>query len=267
MTTQELVTLAGQVIELSRKTGRFQLDEMAHFKRDSIEYKGLHDLVSYVDRESETALVNGLSQLLPAAGFLTEEGMVSQEAKPWRWIIDPLDGTTNFIHGLPFFAISIALVYDDVLQLGVVYEVSRGECFWAVKGHGAYLHQQKLQVSSVPLLNESLLATGFPYYNFDKMPAYLAVLRECMQGSQGMRRLGSAALDLAYVAAGRFDAYFEYNLKPWDVAAGALLVQEAGGVVTDFSGGNKYLYGHEIAASNPSIYPELMAILSRQFNS
>lgn len=265
MTSPNLQQLVTDVTELCRKVGKFQLNELAGFGRDRIEYKGLHDLVSYVDRESEQALVAGLEVLFPDAGFLTEEGTVSQEAKPWRWIIDPLDGTTNFIHGLPFFAISIALVYGDELQLGIVYEVSRGECFTAIKGEGAYLNGQPIHVSKVPNMNESLLATGFPFYNFDKMPAYLEVLRQCMQGSQGMRRLGSAALDLAYVAAGRFEAYFEYNLKPWDVAAGALLVQEAGGIVTDFHGGNKYLYGLEILAGNPPVYTELLAILRKQF--
>ncbi len=265
MTPATLLELTHQVIELSKKTGRFQLDELQHFGRERIEYKGLHDLVSYVDRESEKSLVAGLGELLPEAGFLTEEGTVVQEEKDWRWIIDPLDGTTNFIHGLPFFAISIALVKGDVLQMGVVYEVSRGECFWAVKGQGAFLNDLPIRVSKVPNMNESLLATGFPYYNFDKMPAYLEVLRQCMQGSQGMRRLGSAALDLAFVAAGRFEAYFEYNLKPWDVAAGALLVQEAGGVVTDFNGGDKYLHGLEILAGNPPVYAELAAILRKQF--
>lgn len=265
MTTTELQQLSTAVAELCRKVGQFQLNELQAFGRERIEYKGLHDLVSYVDRESEQALVAALEVLLPEAGFLTEEGTVVQEDKAWRWIIDPLDGTTNFIHGLPFFSISIALIHGDTLQMGVVYEVSRGECFTAVKGCGAFLNDKPIHVSKVPTMHESLLATGFPYYNFDKMPAYLEVLRQCMQGSQGMRRLGSAALDLAYVAAGRFEAYFEYNLKPWDVAAGALLVQEAGGLVTDFNGGNKYLYGLEILAGTPPVYAELLDILRKQF--
>ncbi len=265
MTTVQLTQLCEQVAELCRKVGRFQLEELAHFGRERIEYKGLHDLVSYVDRESEQALVQGLSILLPEAGFLTEEGTVQSEATAWRWIVDPLDGTTNFIHGLPFFSISIALMLHDTLQLGVVYEVSRGECFTAVKGGGAFLNGAAIRVSAVPTMNESLLATGFPYYNFDKMPAYLEVLRKCMQGSQGMRRLGSAALDLAYVAAGRFEAYFEYNLKPWDVAAGALLVLEAGGCVADFHGGREYIYGHEILAGNPLVFAELEVILKEHF--
>lgn len=265
MTSVQLSLLCEQVAELCRKVGRFQLEELAHFGRERIEYKGLHDLVSYVDRESEQALVQGLRILLPEAGFLTEEGTVESQSTAWRWIIDPLDGTTNFIHGLPFFSISIALMWHDELQLGVVYEVSRGECFTAVKGGGAFLNGRAIRVSAVPTMNESLLATGFPYYNFDKMPAYLEVLRKCMQGSQGMRRLGSAALDLAYVAAGRFEAYFEYNLKPWDVAAGALLVLEAGGRVADFHGGREYIYGHEILAGNPAVFTELEHILQQHF--
>lgn len=256
--TDRWLSLLPQVVRLATDVAAFQRQELAVFKRNDIEHKGLHDLVSYVDRASEEQLVRGLQQLLPEAGFITEEGTVAQEKKSLVWIIDPLDGTTNFTHGLPFFAISIALLSGDDLVLGLVLESNREECFTAVRGGGAFLNGQPIHVSSIQSLNESLLATGFPYYAFDKMPQYLEVLGYFMKHSQGMRRIGSAALDLAYVACGRFEGYFEYNLNSYDVAAGALLVQEAGGTVSDFQGGNNFVFGREILAANPKVHAEML---------
>lgn len=256
--TDRWLSLLPEVIRLATEVAAFQRQELAVFSRSAIEHKGLHDLVSYVDRESEEQLVRGLQQLLPEAGFITEEGTVAQEKKSLVWIIDPLDGTTNFTHGLPFFAISIALLSGDDLVLGLVLESNREECFTAVRGGGAFLNGQPIHVSSIQSLNESLLATGFPYYAFDKMPQYLEVLGYFMKHSQGMRRIGSAALDLAYVACGRFEGYFEYNLNSYDVAAGALLVQEAGGMVSDFQGGNNFVFGREILAANPKVHAEML---------
>lgn len=256
--TDRWLSLLPQVVRLATDVAAFQRQELAVFNRNDIEHKGLHDLVSYVDRASEEQLVRGLQQLLPEAGFITEEGTVAQEKKSLVWIIDPLDGTTNFTHGLPFFAISIALLSGDDLALGLVLESNREECFTAVRGGGAFLNGQPIHVSSIQSLNESLLATGFPYYAFDKMPQYLEVLGYFMKHSQGMRRIGSAALDLAYVACGRFEGYFEYNLNSYDVAAGALLVQEAGGTVSDFQGGNNFVFGREILAANPKVHTEML---------
>lgn len=263
MTQQQLASLETQVCQLAREVAAFQRQELAVFDRSNIEHKGVHDLVSYVDRESEKQLVARLQQLLPEAGFITEEGTVAQEDKALRWIIDPLDGTTNFTHGLPFFSISIALAAGEELLLGVVYESNRDECFSAYRGGGARLNGQSIRVSDVPVLDQALLATGFPYYAFDRIENYLDVLRHFMQHTQGMRRLGSAALDLAYVACGRFEGYFEYNLNSYDVAAGALLVAEAGGQVTDFSGGNSYLFGREILAANAHIHAAMLAQVAR----
>lgn len=263
MTPQQLAALETEVCQLAREVAAFQRQELAVFDRGNIEHKGVHDLVSYVDRESEKQLVARLQQLLPEAGFITEEGTVAQEDKALRWIIDPLDGTTNFTHGLPFFSISIALAAGEELLLGVVYESNREECFSAYKDGGARLNGQTIRVSEVPVLDQALLATGFPYYAFDRIENYLTVLRYFMQHTQGMRRLGSAALDLAYVACGRFEGYFEYNLNSYDVAAGALLVAEAGGKVTDFKGGNSYLFGREILAANARIHPEMLAQVAR----
>lgn len=263
MTQQQLATLESAVCDIARQVAAFQRQELAVFDRGNIEHKGVHDLVSYVDRESEKQLVAGLQKLLPEAGFITEEGTVAQEDKALRWIIDPLDGTTNFTHGLPFFSISVALAAGEELLVGVVYEANRDECFSAHRGGGARLNGKKIQVSEVPVLDQALLATGFPYYAFDRIENYLVVLRYFMQHTQGMRRLGSAALDLAYVACGRFEGYFEYNLNSYDVAAGALLVAEAGGKVTDFNGGSSYLFGREILAANAHIHEQMFTQVSR----
>lgn len=263
MTQLPLASLETAICELARQVAVFQRQELAVFERSSIEHKGVHDLVSYVDRESEKQLVAGLQQLLPEAGFITEEGTVAQEDKALHWIIDPLDGTTNFTHGLPFFSISVALAAGDELLVGVVYESNRDECFSAHQGGGARLNGKTIRVSDVPELDQALLATGFPYYAFDRIENYLEVLRYFMQHTQGMRRLGSAALDLAYVACGRFEGYFEYNLNSYDVAAGALLVVEAGGTVTDFNGGHSYLFGREILAANSHIHGAMLAQVAR----
>jgi myo-inositol-1(or 4)-monophosphatase len=265
MSPDTLAALEQQLCDLAARVAAFQRHELATFSKAAIEHKGLHDLVSYVDRQSEEQLVQGLQALLPEAGFITEEQTVSQASKPLMWIIDPLDGTTNFTHGLPFFAISVAL-YDrdaEALLLGVVYESNRSECFSAHAGGGARLNGQPIRVSAAQSLGESLLATGFPYYAFDKMPQYLDVLGHFMKETRGMRRLGSAALDLAYVACGRFEGYFEYNLNSYDVAAGALLVLEAGGFVSDFKGGKNYLFGREIVAATGAVHAAMVVETSK----
>jgi myo-inositol-1(or 4)-monophosphatase len=214
-------------------------------------------------------LVTGLREILPAAGFLTEEGtteglVLPENPQHLRWIIDPLDGTTNFIHQLPIFAISIALMQENEVLVGVVHEVNRDECFYAWLSGGAYCNGAPIAVSPARTLGESLLATGFPYYNFDRIQAYLAILNELMRHTHGLRRMGSAAVDLAYVACGRFEGYFEYNLKPWDVAAGVLIVQEAGGKVGDFKGGRDYVFGRQLVAAN-AVYDELLAVIQQHW--
>ncbi len=225
-------------------------EERKGFQVSMIESKGLHDLVSYVDKESEKQIIEQLTKLLPESGFIAEEGTSTKKGERYNWVIDPLDGTTNFIQGVPIYAVSIGLLDYDELVLGVVYEVCLDECFYAWKGGGAYLNGDPIFVSERDDIHDALLATGFPYSNFDQLDEYLALLKWTMTEARGVRRLGSAATDLAYVACGRFDSFWEYDLKPWDVAAGSLIVKEAGGVVTDFSGGTKYLFGGEIIASN-----------------
>jgi len=239
--------------EIARLAGKFMADERKNFDDSKIETKGLHDLVSYVDKESEKQIIDQLQKLLPESGFIAEEGTSSKHGERFNWVIDPLDGTTNYIQGIPFYAVSIGLLDGDELVSGVVYEVGRDECFYAWKDGGAYLNGEPIRVSERGDIHDALLATGFPYNDFSNLDAYLEFLKWTMTKARGVRRLGSAATDLAYVACGRFDAFWEYDLKPWDVAAGALIVKEAGGTVTDYKGGNDYLFGREIVASNKLI--------------
>lgn len=236
--------------EIARKAGAFMAEERKSFDVSKIESKGLHDLVSYVDKESEKFIVEQLHYLLPESGFIAEEGTSDKRGERFNWIIDPLDGTTNFIQGVPVYSVSIGLLDGEELVMGVVYEVGRDECFYAWRNGGAFLNGEKIQVSQRADIHDALLATGFPYSDFSRMDEYMEFLKWAMTNARGVRRLGSAAVDLAYVACGRFDAFWEYDLKPWDVAAGVIIVTEAGGTVTDYKGGENYLFGREIVASN-----------------
>lgn len=258
--------LCNKVIAIARLTGNFIRKEAMAFDSNAIEYKGLNDLVSYVDKTAERQLVKNLKKILPGAGFITEEDETENTYdKSFTWIIDPLDGTTNFIHGIPTFSISIALYEEKEPVLGVVYEINRGEMFYSYKGAPAYLNNKEIRVSKATNLSQCLLATGFPYYKFDKQPQYIKLFTEMMQKCHGLRRIGSAAVDLAYVACGRFDAYFEYNLNSYDMAAGAFLVKQAGGTLLNFSGGNEYLETREIVATNGLITQEILDTIKKHF--
>lgn len=250
------------VIRICKEAGGFIRTEALEFDRSRIEFKqGFNNLVSYVDKEAEIQLVRELKKLIPESTFLTEEGTVqTSEGREYCWIIDPLDGTTNFMHGLPIFAISVALAKNNKVVLGVVYEVTHDECFYASAGNGAACNGKPIRVSSISTLNESLLATGFPYYHLDKKDVYLEIIKIFLEQTHGIRRLGSAAVDLAYVACGRFEGFFEYNLNAWDVAAGAFIVQQAGGTVSDFKGGDNYLHGGELIAGG-AIHSHLQEII------
>ena len=238
----EFESLCYQVVAIPRQVGGFIRQESTNFRHQHIEYKGLNDLVSYVDKTAEEQLVAALKAILPEAGFITEEKTNQTVGEVYQWIIDPLDGTTNFIHGIPTYSVSIALQQENELVLGVGYEVCRDECFYAWKNGGAWLDGERIQVSQAPKLSHTLLATG-------------------------LRRIGSAAVDLAYVACGRFDGYFEYNLNVWDVAAGAVLVKEAGGEVFSFSGGSDFLEVRELVATNGLISTEMLSIITKHFNT
>ena len=254
--------------KLVERSADFIQNQLGNVKNQQIETKSLNSLVSYVDKKAEEMLVEGCMKILPEAGFITEEETIEKSAdKEWLWIIDPLDGTTNFLHSLPFFSISVALQHRGKTVMGLVCEVNRRELFYAIKNEGAFLNGKKISCSSTEKLTDSLLATGFPYYDFGRREAYLKLLGELMPKSRGIRRLGSAALDLAYTACGRFDAFFEYSLAPWDVAAGAFIVEEAGGIVTDFTGGDNYLYGKEIIATNRGINKEMSELLMSHFKA
>lgn len=257
--------LSEQVIAITRLTGNFIRKESMNFNASAIELKGLNDLVSYVDKTAEEQLVDNLSKLIPGAGFETEEDTVNTRGQTYNWIIDPLDGTTNFIHGLPTYSISIALYEEDKPVLGVVYEINRAEMFHSYTGAAAFLNNEEIRVSQRAHLSNSLLATGFPYYQFDKQAQYMQLLSELMQKTHGLRRIGSAAVDLAYVACGRFDAFFEYNLNSYDVAGGAYLVQQAGGKIMNFSGGDEFIDQREILATNGLLDAEMLEALQRNF--
>jgi myo-inositol-1(or 4)-monophosphatase len=229
-----------------------------------VEIKGLNDLVSYVDKNAEAIIVRELHEIFPEAGFIVEENTMSGK-KEYNWIVDPLDGTTNFIHGVPCYAVSIGLEHNNEIILGVVLEVSRDECFYATKNGGAFLNGKHIKVSERKTLSESLIATGFPVYNFSHLDKYLATLKHFIQHTHGVRRIGAAAPDLCYLACGRVDAFFEYNLQPWDVAAGALIVKEAGGTVSDFSGKDNWLFGKEISCTNGYIDAEFNKVIKELF--
>ncbi|MCU0418367.1 MAG: inositol monophosphatase [Cyclobacteriaceae bacterium] len=256
-----LKDLQENVITLCREVGEFMKAEQATFDLSKIEQKtSFNNLVSYVDKESERRLVTRLSRLLPGSGFMGEEGTNTPSVNGYQWIIDPLDGTTNFLHGLPIYSISIGLAKEDKMILGVVHEVSHGECFYSREGQPAFCNGREIRVSNIRSLSQSLLATGFPYYHTDKKDAYLEIIKSFLEQSHGIRRLGSAAIDLAYVACGRLEGFFEYNLNAWDVAAGGFLVQQAGGTVTDFQGGNNFLFGGELCASG-QIHHDMLPII------
>ncbi len=257
--------LEKDVISLCEEVGEFMNKESENFDHSRIEQKGsFSNLVSYVDKESEKRLVARLSELLPGSGFLAEEGTETKGTNDYRWIIDPLDGTTNYLHGLPIYAISIGLQRRDKTVLGIVYDVSHRDCYHAIENNPAYCNQKEIRISPINKLEESLLATGFPYYHLDKRENYLEIIKIFLEKTHGIRRLGSAAMDLAYVACGKLEGFFEYNLSPWDVAGGTFIVQQAGGVVTDFSGGENYLHGGQLCAGG-KVHAEMLQLIQKHW--
>jgi len=226
----------------------------------TINDKGYNDFVTEVDLASEKEIIRVLKASYPDHAFLGEESGLTHQADN-VWIIDPLDGTTNFLHGFPQYCISIALEQKGEITQAVIYDPNRNDLFTATKGQGAYLNQRRMRVSNKSKLKESILGTGFPFRDFQHLPVYLKIFEEVVRGTSGVRRPGSAALDLAYVAAGWFDGFFEINLSKWDIAAGGLLVTEAGGIVSDFSEKDGWLESGNIVATNPKIYEPLIKII------
>jgi len=227
-----------------------------------IRAKQRNDFVTQVDKAAEQAIIDVIRRAYPEHSFLAEESGASAGARPeFQWVIDPLDGTTNYIHGFPQYCVSIALEHKGVLTQAVVYDPGKNELFTASRGRGAYLDDRRMRVSKCAQLADALVGTGFPFKELGRIDLYMRQLRTLMGASAGVRRAGAAALDLAYVAAGRLDAFWEMGLSRWDMAAGALLIQEAGGLVSDLDGTAEFLDRGEIAAATPKVLPQLLASL------
>lgn len=227
----------------------------------TVKQKRPNDFVSEVDHAAEQAIIEVLLDAYPNHGILAEESGQQGDSE-FQWIVDPLDGTTNFLHGFPQYAVSIALLHNGVLSQAVVYDPSHNDLFTASRGAGAFLNDRRLRVSKRTQLKEALIGTGFPFRDFQHLDAYLAMFRELLQKTAGLRRPGSAALDLAYTAAGRLDGFWEIGLSPWDIAAGALLVQEAGGLVGNFLGDEGYLASGNIVAGTPKVFGQLLQVIA-----
>lgn len=257
--------LIEEVCEIAREAGSFLRSEISALSREEIEVKSLNNFVTRIDKASEAMIISRLSGLIPDSGFIVEENTVAFQQREYVWIIDPLDGTTNYIHGVPLYCVSIGLTFRDRLVAGVVFEVGQDECFYAWDGGGAWLNGKPIHVSTETALQNSLLATGFPYHDYNLLDQYMEIFTYCLKNTHGLRRLGSAAADLAYVACGRYDGFFEYGLSPWDVAAGCLIVKEAGGLNADFNGGDHFLFGKEVIAANPFIMNELTQTIKSIF--
>lgn len=265
MQTIELKNIHQAIQEIVTNTGLFIRSEGLNFDIGMVETKSFNQLVSYVDKTAEEKLVKGLLNIVPEAGFITEEKTINRKGDRYTFVIDPLDGTTNFIHGLPVFSVSVGLKDGDKLVAGYIYDVCQDWLFHGYEGGTPMLNETIIQVSKAAKMEDALMATGFPYYDFVQMPQYIEVLKTLMKETHGLRRMGSAAIDLAYTACGKFDGFFEYGLQPWDVAAGAFLVKLAGGEVSDFKGQGDYLFGKTIIAGNPPIFEKLTALIQEKF--
>jgi len=248
-------------VKAARRAGNMIHRASENLDHLTVTKKSHADYVSEVDRVAEQTIIETLLGAYPSHAILAEESG-GQGDSEYVWIIDPLDGTTNFLHGFPQYAVSIALQHKGVLSQAVIYDPTRNDLFTATRGHGAYRNDRRLRVSKRKELADCLIGTGFPYTRFEHLDAYMAILRDMMQNTSGLRRPGSAALDLAYTAAGRYDGFFETGLKPWDIAAGCLLIIEAGGMVGDLQGNDTYLKSGHICAGNPDIYPQLLKVIA-----
>lgn len=255
-----LLNIAKEAAKAAGNVIRFYQDR---FDQITVESKGRNDYVSQCDFEAEQAIIKTIRKYHSNHNILAEESGVQNGNSDVEWIIDPLDGTTNFLHQFPQFAVSIAVSVKGKLMHAVIYDPLADEMFTASRGSGAYLNNHRIRVSEQRTLDNALLATGFPYHDFSYIDAYLASFKAFMTSTAGIRRAGSAALDLAYVACGRVDGFWELNLKPWDIAAGALLIREAGGLATDFGGGENFLKSGNIMAANPKMYKEMAQVIGK----
>lgn len=266
MDVADLESLRQELISLCTDVSSFIKEEINKVQSSDIEEKELNSLVSYVDKTAEEKIVSKLKILTPDAGFITEEATIKTESKPLMWIVDPLDGTTNFLYKIPHFSISIALMQEDRVVLGIVYEIMLDVSYTAIKNQGAWENTKRIKVRGTEDTKNAIAVTGFPYRKDLDINASLEVLKYCVLNFRGVRRLGSAALDLAYVASGKIDLYYENALNIWDLAAGALLVEEAGGIVSDYSGSTNYLKHGSIIATNTSIFPKISEVINQHMN-
>lgn len=262
----DLERLTEEVKKLAVETGKFLRDERVAFNQDKVEQKGAHDYVSYVDKASEKRIVARLHELLPEAGFVAEEGSGTLGSQEYCWVVDPLDGTSNYIHDSAPYCVSIALRNREEILLGVVYECCRDELFWAYRGGKAYMNGREIHVSGQSVLDQSFIELGFPYKSESYSPFVMNVVRDLYGHVGGLRLLGAAAVEICYVAAGRFEARIEGFISEWDVAAGSLILEMAGGRLTDFSGHENRWDGREVFASNGKIHDELLKVLKKHKN-
>jgi len=253
-----LKELCFNTIKVVKNAGEYINKEYENKGSIGLEAKGKHNFVTNVDKGAEEILVNGLRELLPEAGFIAEEGTSETKGEQYNWVIDPIDGTTNFIHGAFPFAVSVALVCELKPVMGVILEMGMNECFYAWENGGAFINDKPISVSNTGSLNDALIATGFPYTNYTYLKGFINSVEWFMKNSRGLRRLGSAATDIAWVACGRYDGFYEYGLSPWDIAAGVIILKEAGGTTSDFEGGNDFLFGEEVICSNAKIQNEFI---------
>ncbi len=262
--SQALHPMLNTAIKAARAAGAIINRAAQDLERVAVTSKSHNDFVTEVDQAAERAIIDILLHAYPGHAILAEESGSTRGAKDsdYLWIVDPLDGTTNFIHGFPVYSTSIALAFRGQVQQAVVYDPTRNDLFYASKGKGAFLNDKRLRVSKRIRLLECLIGTGFPFRKGDDFQRYLKMFEEIMQSCAGLRRPGSAALDLCFVAAGWYDGFFETGLSPWDIAAGSLMVTEAGGLIGNFTGDADFLYQREIVAGNPKIYAQLVRILA-----
>ena len=247
-------------VKAARRAGNIINRSSLQLEQLAVQTKSANDFVTEVDQAAEAAIIEVLREAYPDHGILAEESGQSGDSE-YQWIIDPLDGTTNFIHGFPQYAISIALARNEVIEQAVIFDPTRNELFTATKGRGAFLNDRRIRVSKRTRLNESLIGTGFPFRELDNVDAYLAMFKDLTQKTAGIRRPGAASLDLAYVACGRLDGFWEMGLQPWDMAAGALLIQEAGGLISDLAGEAAYLETGNVVAGTPKVFGQLLPII------
>ena len=263
----DLKSILDQAMVVTLEAADFIRSQAGKVTADDVITKSRNSLVSYVDQTAEEILVKGLGSIIPDAGFITEEETVTQHKSAYTWVIDPLDGTNNFLQQIPVYSVSVGLVHDGQIVLGIVSDVERKETFYAWKGGGAWCNGERISVSARTDIQDAVVATGFPYASADVLPQLTAVFEYFLKNARGIRRLGSAAIDLAYVACGRFDVYYETTLNPWDIAGGIIIVEEAGGIVTDFSGQGKMMENGQVIAGPGQIHAAVVRHIQAIFGT